>query len=65
MDSLFKSEKGKEETLGLYNEKLKGLKIDYHYKEIKLACEKIGKKPQIKKESIKGINVSRDTQGLG
>ena len=37
MDSLFKSEKGKEETLGLYNEKLKGLKIDYQYKEIDTA----------------------------
>ncbi len=37
MDSLFKSEKGKEETLGLYNEKLKGLKIDFQYKEIDTA----------------------------
>ncbi len=40
MNSLFKSEKGKEEILGLYNEKLKGLKIDYQYKEIDTAIGK-------------------------
>jgi pimeloyl-ACP methyl ester carboxylesterase len=34
MDSLYKSEIGKKEILGLYDQKLEGLKISYEYKKV-------------------------------
>ena len=40
MESLYKSETGKLEILNLYDQKLKDLNINYHYKQVETSFGK-------------------------
>jgi hypothetical protein len=40
MESLYKSEQGKNDILSLYDQKLKGLEIDYQYKTVETSFGK-------------------------